>query len=90
MAVVKGIVRRKLRWVKSGINQWLINCHIAADVLFSNLKGHYPLNLIKLSCCRTAVGVGQRALSLSPHTAGDPPPLLAPGRVASSRHFLGV
>jgi hypothetical protein len=25
-------------------------------------------------CCRTAVGVGQRALFLSAHTAGDPPP----------------
>ncbi len=43
------------------------------------------------SCCRTAVGVGQRALSLSAHTAGGPPPpLLAPGRVASPRHILGV
>jgi hypothetical protein len=27
-----------------------------------------------ISCCRTAVGVGQRALSLSAHTAGGPPP----------------
>jgi hypothetical protein len=27
-----------------------------------------------VSCCRTAVGVGQRALSLFAHTAGDPPP----------------
>ncbi len=27
-----------------------------------------------ISCCRTAVGVGQRALSLSAHMAGDPPP----------------
>jgi hypothetical protein len=25
------------------------------------------------SCCRTAVGVGQRALSLSAHMAGGPP-----------------
>jgi hypothetical protein len=31
-----------------------------------------------ISCCRTAVGVGQRALSLSAHTAGDPP-LPGPG-----------
>jgi hypothetical protein len=45
--LVKGIVRRKLRWVKSGINQLLIDCHLAADVLLSNLKGHHPLNLIK-------------------------------------------
>ncbi len=32
------------------------------------------LPIAKLSCCRTAVGVGQRALSLSAHTAGGPPP----------------
>ncbi len=31
------------------------------------------------SCCRTAVGVGQRALSLSAHTAGGPPPPPGPG-----------
>jgi hypothetical protein len=44
----KGKVRRKLRWVKSGgFNQQLIDCHLAADVLFSNLKGHHPFNSIK-------------------------------------------
>jgi hypothetical protein len=36
------------------------------------------------------VGVGQRALSLSAHTAGGPPPLPAPGRVTPPRHILGV
>jgi hypothetical protein len=36
------------------------------------------------------VGVGQRALSLSTHTAGDPPPLQALGRVTPLRHILGV
>jgi hypothetical protein len=36
-----------VRWVKSGTNQELIDCHLSADVLFSNLKGHHPLNLIK-------------------------------------------
>ncbi len=36
------------------------------------------------------MGVGQRALSLSAHTVGGPPPLLAPGRVTSPRHILGV
>ncbi len=30
--------------------------------------------MLILSCCRTAVGVGQRALSLSAHMAGGPPP----------------
>ncbi len=44
---VKGIVRPKLRWVKSGINKQLIDCNLAIDVLFSNLKGHHPLNSIK-------------------------------------------
>ncbi len=43
-----------------------------------------------VSCCRTAVGVGQRALSLSAHTSGGHPPLLALRRVASPRHTLGV
>ncbi len=34
-----------------------------------------PLLCKYCSCCRTAVGVGQRALSLSAHTVGGPPPL---------------
>jgi hypothetical protein len=34
-------------WVKSDINQLLIDCFLAADVLFSNLKGYHPSNLIK-------------------------------------------
>jgi hypothetical protein len=43
------------------------------------------------SCCRTAMGVGQRALSLSAHMAGDPPPpLLALGRVTSPCQLIGV
>ncbi len=43
------------------------------------------------SCCRTAGGgVSQRALSLSAHMAGGPPPLLAPGRVTSPRPLIGV
>jgi hypothetical protein len=57
-------------------------------------KDHSQFNQITLSvvisCCRTAVGVGQRALSLSAHTTGGPPPLLAPGRVTSPRHIPGV
>ncbi len=32
------------------------------------------------SCCQTAVGAGQRALSLSVHMAGGPPPHSWPGR----------
>jgi hypothetical protein len=44
---IKGIVRRKLSWVESGIYQELFDCHLAADVFLSNLKGHHPLTLIK-------------------------------------------
>ncbi len=43
---------------------------------------HYKntdLILNMISCCRTAVGVGQRALSLSAHTVGGPPPPPGPG-----------
>jgi hypothetical protein len=47
----------------------------------------YSLERVTLSCCRTAVGVGQRALSLRSHGGGTPP-LLAPGRVTSPRHIL--
>ncbi len=36
------------------------------------------------------MGVGQRALSLRPHGGGTPSPLLALGRVMSSRHLIGV
>jgi hypothetical protein len=36
---LKGTVRRKLRWVKSGINQWLFNSYLAADVFFFKFKG---------------------------------------------------
>ncbi len=32
------------------------------------------LEELRFSCCRTAVGVGQRALSLRPHGEGDPLP----------------
>jgi hypothetical protein len=53
--MLKGIVRLKLRWVKSGINQKLIYCHLPADVLFSNLKGHHPLNLIKSVSAGTGI-----------------------------------
>ncbi len=34
----KGLFRRKLRWVKSGITQYLFDCHLAADV-FILFKG---------------------------------------------------
>ncbi len=39
----------------------------------------WSTNLYMVSCCRTAVGVGQRALSLSAHTVGGPPPSLPQG-----------
>jgi hypothetical protein len=52
-------------------------------LLFSYTLSYYPaisiittdsIYYLVRSCCRTAVGVGQRALSLSVHMAGDPPP----------------
>ncbi len=65
---------------------WLID-----KVLSPSAASTKGLITFQPSCCRTAVGVGQRALSLSPLIwRGDPPLLLAPGRVASPRHTLGV
>ncbi len=40
-------------------------------------KGHQVMcltNFLSSSCCRTAMGVGQRALSLRSHGRGTPPP----------------
>jgi hypothetical protein len=45
------------------------------------------LFLKKISCCRTAVGVGQRALSLSAHMAGGPPPPPGPGEGDATSPF---
>jgi hypothetical protein len=44
----KGTVRRKLMWVKSGINQYTFFYHWTEDILFLNIKGHHPINSIKL------------------------------------------
>ncbi len=67
-------------------------------VINHTFRNRFPLQFIVshlrfpyLSCCRTTVGVGQRALSLSAHMAGGPPPpFLAPGRVTSPRQPIGV
>jgi hypothetical protein len=52
------------------------------------------IKLINMTLKSVAAGLpwgSARELSLSPLTRrGDPPPLLAPGRVASPRHILGV
>jgi hypothetical protein len=48
-------------------------------IVFLGGKDFDSTNKKSLSCCRTAVGVGQRALSLSAHTAGGPPPHSWPG-----------
>jgi hypothetical protein len=48
---------------------WLID-----KVLSPSAASTKGLISFQPSCCRTAVGVGQRALSLSAHTAGGPPP----------------
>ncbi len=44
---LKGTVRRKLRWVKSGINRKLFLYCLAADIFNFDLKGQYSLNSIK-------------------------------------------
>jgi hypothetical protein len=44
----KGTVRRKTRWVKSGINLWLFLYCFAADIYKFYLKGQYYLISIKL------------------------------------------
>jgi hypothetical protein len=43
----KGTVRRKPRWVKSGLNRWLFLYCLAADIFNFYLKGHYSLKSIK-------------------------------------------
>ncbi len=47
--VLKGTVRQKPRWVKSGINRWLFLYCLAADILIFNFKRHYSLKSIKLA-----------------------------------------
>jgi hypothetical protein len=49
------------------------NVNLTEERLFLNLF------MVLASCCRTAVGVSQRALSLSAHMAGGPPPTPGPG-----------
>jgi hypothetical protein len=44
---LKGIVRRKLRWVKSGINRSAF-LNIEQRIFILSLKGHHPLNSVKL------------------------------------------
>jgi hypothetical protein len=44
---LKGIVRQKLRWVKSGINHSLFLHYLVADTFCFYLKGHYSLKSIK-------------------------------------------
>jgi hypothetical protein len=44
---VKGTVRRKLRWVKSGINRKLFLYCLAADIFNFYLKGQYSVKSIK-------------------------------------------
>jgi hypothetical protein len=43
----KGIVQRKLRWVKSGVNCWVMLQYWGAEHYFLILKGHYPVFRIK-------------------------------------------
>jgi hypothetical protein len=47
-AVVKGIVQRKLRWVESGVNRWVMLQYWGAGHYFLILKGHYLVFRLKL------------------------------------------
>ncbi len=44
---IKGIVQRKLRWVESGVNRWVMLQYWGAGHYFLILKGHYLVFLIK-------------------------------------------
>jgi hypothetical protein len=41
MLLIKGIVQRKLRWVESGVNRWVMFHYWGAGNYFLVLKGHY-------------------------------------------------
>jgi hypothetical protein len=44
---LKGIVQRKLRWVESGVNRWVLLQYWGAGHYFLILKGHYLVFRIK-------------------------------------------
>jgi hypothetical protein len=45
--LLKGIVQRKLRWVKSGVTRWVMLQYWGAGHYFSILKGHHLVFGIK-------------------------------------------
>jgi hypothetical protein len=51
--MLKGIVQRKLRWVESGVNRWVMLKYWGAGHYFLILKGHYLVFRIK---CFAAIG----------------------------------
>jgi hypothetical protein len=44
---IKGIVQRKIRWVESGVNQWVMLQYWGAGHYFFILKGHHLVFSIK-------------------------------------------
>jgi hypothetical protein len=45
--LLKGIVQRKLRWVESGVNRWVMFHYWGAGHYFLILKRHYLVFRIK-------------------------------------------
>ncbi len=46
-AQLKGIVQRKLGWVRSGVNRWVMLRYLGAGHFFLILKGHHLVFRIK-------------------------------------------
>jgi hypothetical protein len=72
------------------IQHQAVNKHHSPDSAIFCLSIHVGASGLLLSCCRTAVGVGQRALSLSAHTAGRPPPTPGPGEGGVSSPYSRI
>jgi hypothetical protein len=76
------------------INFWLLRLELLALQNNSQINPRAVGERVKLSICQLLPdrrgGRPEISLSLRSHGGGTPPPLLAPGRVASPRHTLGV
>ncbi len=55
---IKGTVQRKLRWVESGVNRWVMLQYWSAGHYFLILKGHYRVFRIKRFAATWAFIIG--------------------------------
>ncbi len=55
---VKGIVQRKLRWVESGVNRWVMLHYWGAGHYSLTLKGHHLVFCIKRFAATCAQIIG--------------------------------